>query len=199
MTENKPFEITSAKAIAEGYPEPIWWTKACRQLGIHPTIEQAVGDNDRVFVRVIIPEVPPDVFWSIQQRAELLAGRDAMGLPTEELPSGGFPESDDEIADPIALKVGAEDGKVVLDFGRPIRAVRIHPVAASYLATLFTQAAFEADPDLAEKNMEDMQMQVQVATVSDVDGNVREAVVRLPSPFDTEEAEGGGENDGNPS
>ena len=191
------FEITSAKAAAEGYPEPIWWVKACRQIGIEPQIEQSRGENgDRPIIVVRLPELPPEIFERVQDRAELLAARDAQGLPTEEKPSGGFPESDDEVADPFALRVFHDDGKVCLDMGRAVRAVSIHPVAANYLATLLTSAAFEADPGLADQ-LQNEDMKVQVATVKGVDGVVREAVVRLPSPFaedgDEEEERNGGD------
>jgi len=189
------FEITSAKAYAEGYPEPIWWAKACRQVGIEADIQQARGDGGNVIIVVTLPELPPEVFERIQDRAELLAQRDEAGLPTEEKPSGGFPETDDEIDDAFALRVGTDDGKVVLDLGRAVRAVSIHPVAANYLATLLTSAAFEADPELAERGVGDAQF--QVATVTGVDGVVREAVVRLPDPFVGEDGEDG-ENGGDP-
>ena len=178
------FEITSAKATAEGYPEPIWWAKACRQLGIEPSIEEAKGEDGRHPIIVVkLPELPPEVFERVQGRAELLAARDAQGLPTEERPSGGLPDSEDEVDDPFALRVFVDDGKVCLDMGRAVRAVSIHPIAANYLATLLTGAAFDADPELAEKGLFDAGMKVQVATVKGVDGKVREAVVRLPSPF----------------
>lgn len=188
------FEITSAKAAIEGYPEPIWWAKACRQIGIEPDISQAKGEGGKVIIKVTLPELPRDVFNAVKERAELLAERDEEGLPTEERPSGGFPDSHDEVDDPIALKVFPDDGKVCLDLGRAVRAVSIHPVAANYLATLLTQAAFDADPELVNKGL-DADMKVQVATVKGVDGAVREAVVRLPSPFagdSDEEGEDGG-------
>jgi hypothetical protein len=191
------FEITSAKAYAEGYPEPIWWAKACRQIGIEPQIEQTTGNNgDRPIIVVRLPELPPEVFERVQARAELLAERDAQGLPTEEKPGGGFPDSDDEVADPFALRVFVDEGKVCLDMGRAVRAVSIHPVAANYLATLLTSAAFEADPELADR-LQNKDMRVQVATVKGVDGVVREAVVRLPSPF-AEDGDGESENGGDP-
>jgi len=191
------FEITSAKAYAEGYPEPIWWAKACRQIGIEPQIEQTTGNNgDRPIIVVRLPELPPEVFERVQARAELLAERDAQGLPTEEKPGGGFPDSDDEVADPFALRVFVDEGKVCLDMGRVVRAVSIHPVAANYLATLLTSAAFEADPELADR-LQNKDMRVQVATVKGVDGVVREAVVRLPSPF-AEDGDGESENGGDP-
>jgi len=191
------FEITSAKAYAEGHPEPIWWAKACRQIGIEPAIDQATDGDGKVIIRVTLPELPRDVFEAVKERAELLAQRDEEGLPTEEKPSGGFPDSHDEVDDPIALKVFADEGKVCLDLGRPVRAVSIHPVAANYLATLLTQTAFDADPDLLDKGL-GADTKVQVATVTGVDGAVREAVVRLPSPFagDSDEE---GEDGGNPS
>lgn len=189
------FEITSAKAVIEGYPEPIWWAKACRQLGIEVEIQQAQGDNGtRPIIVVKLPELPPELFERVQARAELLAARDEKGLPTEEKPSGGFPDSDDEVDDPFAMRVFVDEGKVCLDLGRAVRAVSIHPVAANYLATLLTSAAFEADPELAERGLTDMN--VRVATVKGVDGVVREAVVRLPSPFaedGDEESESGGD------
>jgi len=191
------FEITSAKAAIEGYPEPIWWAKACRQLGIEVEIQQATGENgDRPIIVVKLPELPPEIFERIQDRAELLAARDEQGLPTEEKPGGGFPDSDDEVADPFALRVFVDEGKVCLDMGRAVRAVSIHPVAANYLATLLTSAAFDADPELLDK-LQNEDMKVQVATVKGVDGVVREAVVRLPSPFaedGDEEGEDGGNN-----
>ena len=186
------FEITSAKAAVEGYPEPIWWAKACRQLGVVPDIQQAEGDGGKVIIVVRLPELPPEIFERIQARAELLAQRDEAGLPTEEKPSGGFPESDDEVDGAFALKVGTDDGKVVLDLGRAVRAVSIHPVAANYLATLLTSAAFDADPELAKRGVYDADF--LVATVTGIDGVVREAVVRLPDPFageDEEERDGG--------
>lgn len=189
------FEITSAKAYAEGWPEPIWWAKACRQIGIEPHIEEDKGEGGRPIIVVRMPELPPEIFERVQDRAELLAQRDAEGLPTEEKPSGGFPDSDDEVDDPFALRVFVDEGKVCLDLGRAVRAVSIHPVAANYLATLLTSAAFDADPELADR-LQDEDMKVQVATVKGVDGVVREAVVRLPSPFaegSDEEGEDGGD------
>lgn len=183
-------KITKDSAHKDGYPEPIWWAKACRQIGIDCKTAQYTKSNGQPDVMIELPELPDHVFNNIKARAEFLEERDRQGLPTEEKPSGGFPDSDDEIADPIALKVAADDGAVVIDFGRPVRAVNIHPATASYLATLLTQAAIEAGLDTSQA-MNDMT--VKVATVKDPDGNIREAVLRLPSPFGPEEEDEEGE------
>jgi len=194
MIEQGRIEITSKKAREDGLPEPIWWAKACRQLGIEPDIRE-VRDSNNVSVAVSLPDVPVHIYEALHERARLLAERDKKGLPTEEKPSGGFPDSDDEVADPFALRVWADDGgKVCLDLGRAVRAVSIHPVAALHLSTLLTTAAFSIEAALEDGLSKDMK--VQVATVKGIDGEVREAVVRLPSPFaedDGEEGENGGD------
>lgn len=187
IDDSDPFEVTSAKARAEGWPEPIWWAKACRQIGIQPDIQERKDSGGLVVIVVRLPDVPDQVFRSVRERAELLAKRDVEGLPTEEKPSGGFPETDDEVDDPFALRVFRDGDKVCLDLGRAVRAVSIHPVAANYLATLLTNAAFDTDPDLNPGSADDLK--VQVATVKGIDGKVREAVVRLPSPFAVDEGE----------
>jgi len=173
------FEVTRAKAKKEGYPEPVWWAKAARQFGLQTDIEQVQEGESVIDVLVRLPVLSPSAFRGVRERAELLAARAAQGLPTEEKPSGGFPDSDNEVDPPIALMVRPEGDKVVIDLGRPVRAFTIHPVSASYLASLLTQASFEAsggsvDPD---------DTTIRVAHVKGVDGNVREAVIRLGDPF----------------
>ena len=175
------YSITEKKARIQGSPAPIWWAKACRQIGIEPSITEIEEDNKRV-MGVTLPDLPEDVFLRVQERAELLQQKALGGLPTEEKPSGGFPKNENEVDDPIALHVFVDDDKVCLDFGRSIRAVNIHPVAAHYLAALLSGAAFEAQPDLAHKGVLGC-VDSQFAMVKGVDGTVREAVLRLPSPF----------------
>lgn len=97
------------------------------------------------------------------------------------------------MADPIALNVGKEESQVVLDFGRAIRAVRLHPVAASYLGSLLTQTAFEVSPAMGQKCLDMTPTQVQVAHVKGEDGVVREAALKLGDPFVVGEQ---GETDG---
>lgn len=184
------FEITSEKAKSQGLPDPIWWAKACRQMGVEPEITEKKGENGKPFIAVILPSVPEYVFDSVLDRARTLAEREAKGLPTEERPSGGLPDSEDEVDEPFALRVFADgDGKVCLDLGRAVRAVSIHPAAALHLSTLLTAAAFSVDGALENDLSTDIT--VQVATVKGIDGKVREAVVRLPSPFAGEEGEEG--------
>lgn len=177
------FEITKGKAALEGYPDPIWWAMAARQIGLVVDVEPVLINGEQGDIWVRLPELSPATFWEVQQRAEKLAERDAQGLPTEERPSGGFPDSEDEVTDPIALNVGKEDGQVVLDFGRAIRAVRLHPVAASYLGSLLTQTAFEASPAMRQRCLDMTPTQVQVAHVKGADGVVREAALKLGDLF----------------
>lgn len=174
-----PFEVTTSSAKKEGRPAPIWWAKACRQLGLGDVKIEQVTTRCGPEIKVKLPELPPSAFWEVEKRAELLAERDAEGLPTEERPSGGFPASEDEVTDPIALNVAVDGDRVFLDLGRPVRAVSIHPAAASYLGALLTQAAFEAAPQTKQKMQDMTDMNVQVAFVQDKDFTMREAMVKL--------------------
>jgi len=129
-------------------PDPIFWTKACRQLGI-PSEAQQFMAGDTPSVRARLPTMPKETYESILERASFLLEREAQGLPTEQLPSGRWPDSLDEFADqvPIVIAKDQEKASVYLDFGRPVQAIGVSPAMARTIATMIVTAANEMDPD----------------------------------------------------
>ena len=129
-------------------PEPIFFSKACRQLGI-PSEAQPFVKNGEESIRARLPAMPRLTYEAVLKRACFLVEREVQGLPTEQLPSGRWPDSLDEFADqvPIVIAKDEDKGAVYLDFGRPIQAIGVNPAMARTIATMIMTAANEMDPD----------------------------------------------------
>jgi hypothetical protein len=93
--------------------------------------------------------MPEETFATVKERAKFLQDREEEGLPTEQLPSGRWPDSLDEFADQVPLVVAGDKDKlaVYLDFGRPIQAIGVSPAVARTISMLIMDAANELDPD----------------------------------------------------
>lgn len=128
-------------------PDPIFWSKACRQLGIPSEAQPFVRDGEEQ-IRARLPVMPRETFDTVLKRAQFLLEREAQGLPTEQLPSGRWPDSLEEFADQVPVVIAKDDGKgsVYIDFGRPIQAIGVSPAMARTIATLIMTAANEMDP-----------------------------------------------------
>jgi hypothetical protein len=134
----------------DGMPAPIFLSKACRQLGIPSEMQPTTReDGQGATIRVRLPTMPKETFETVKTRAKFLQQRDKEGLPTEQLPSGRWPDSLDEFADQVPLVVVADEekGSVYLDFGRPIQAIGVSPAMARTISTLIMGVANEVDPD----------------------------------------------------
>jgi hypothetical protein len=151
---DKPWELAQeddgwSKAIAglvDDEPHSIWVVCAARQLGFDSMIKTFKTANQ---TPVIAARVPAVAFDDIMERAWMLAEREEQGLPTEPLPSGRWPKSEGDFGETIQLQVGIDelDKLVVMDFGRPVKAVSIHPSVARFVATMLQQRASKVDPD----------------------------------------------------
>jgi hypothetical protein len=128
-------------------PDPIFFSKACRQLGIPSEAQPFVRDGEEN-IRARLPMMPRETFETVLKRAQFLLEREAQGLPTEQLPSGRWPDSLDEFADqvPVVIAKDKEKASVYIDFGRPIQAIGVSPAMARTIATLIMAAANEMDP-----------------------------------------------------
>ena len=163
-------------------PDPIFFSKACRQLGI-PSQAQPFVQDDKESIRARLPVMPKQTYESVLKRAEFLLEREAQGLPTEQLPSGRWPDSLDEFADQVPVVIAKDEDKasVYLDFGRPVQAIGVSPAMARTIATLIMTAANEMDPDGEMGNRPEL---VNVARLK-VPGmeQEQEGTVELPGVF----------------
>jgi hypothetical protein len=93
--------------------------------------------------------MPRQTYETVLKRALFLAEREEKGLPTEQLPSGRWPDSLDEFADqvPVAIAQDEKTKSVYIDFGRPIQAIGVSPAMARTIATMIMTAANELDPE----------------------------------------------------
>lgn len=128
---------------------PIFYSKACRQLGIPSEMQPFQRPEGGSTIRVRLPMMPEETLATVKERARFLQDREQRGLPTEQLPSGRWPDSLDEFADQVPLVVATEKEKlfVYLDFGRPIQAIGVSPAVARTISILIMDAANELDPD----------------------------------------------------
>jgi len=165
------------------FPEPIFWSKACRQLGVPSEIQSFKRDGEDL-VRARLPVMPRKTYEAILKRARFLVEREQHGLPTEQLPSGRWPDSLDEFADqvPLAIAKDEENNSIYIDFGRPIQAIGISPAMARTIATMIVTAANEMDPDgLIAMSRPEL---VNVARIRVPEHDLeQEGTVALPSVF----------------
>lgn len=126
------------------FPEPILWSKACRQLGIPSEFQE-----EKAGIRVRLPVMPLRTYETVVERVGFLQKREAQGLPVEPLHDGTWPESSEEYADSIPLIITKDEEKksVYIDFGRPIHAIGVSPTMARTLAVMMMTVANELDPD----------------------------------------------------
>lgn len=163
-------------------PDPIFWSKACRQLGI-PSEAQSFVRGGKSHIRVRLPTMPQETFQTVLERVRFLVEREAQGLPTEQLPSGRWPDSLDEFADQVPVVIAKDEEKfsVYLDFGRPIQAIGVSPAMARTMATLIMTAANEMDPSGELGNRPEL---VNVARLKVPGKDVeQEGTVELPGVF----------------
>jgi len=87
---------------------------------------------------------------SVERRAMFLHNREQKKLPTDPLPDGSWPDSENEYTEPIVVNVAPDEESkaVVLDLGRPLRAMTIHPSAARSLAMWLMATANQVGGDL---------------------------------------------------
>lgn len=162
----------------EGFPPTAWIAVACRQFGNYCMISQYFNDAGVPYVKL---RLPPDMLESHRQRvlerAWFLDARDASGMPTEMLPDGSWPDSWSELGDGVTLNVVADHKAktVVMDLGRAVRAVDLHPAQARVLSTMLQMRAMEVDAD--GQAVHENPAMVGVAMVTEADGIKRQAKV----------------------
>jgi hypothetical protein len=182
---------------SDGLPDPIFFSKACRQLGIPSEAQPFVKDGNQS-IRARLPAMPQQTYDSVLKRARFLVEREAQGLPTEQLPSGRWPDSLDEFADQVPIVIAKDEDKdsVYLDFGRPIQAIGVNPAMARTIATMIMTAANEMDPDGELGSRPEL---VNVARLKVPGREVeQEGTVELPGVFSglsVSQEKGGGDND----
>jgi hypothetical protein len=167
-------------------PHPIWVASAARQLHYPCKVSTAQTSKSNA----IIVRVPIDHQDQIFERARLLADRESQGLPTEPLPSGRWPEDENEFGLEIKMNVGVDldDKLIVIDFNQRISSVGIHPSLARYLANLMLTRANEIDPD-GKAGMVDTRF-LGVAKVKVDDGNFKESSINLTNMLEKGEMDG---------
>jgi hypothetical protein len=128
---------------------PIFYSKACRQLGVPSEMQPFPKEGGGSTIRVRLPLMPEETLKTVKERAKFLQEREERGLPTEQLPSGRWPDTLDEFADQVPLVIKAEQNKlsVYLDFGRSVQAIGVSPAVARTISMLITEAANELDPE----------------------------------------------------
>jgi len=128
--------------------DPIFYSKACRQLGVPSQAQPFKDDKGNESVRARLPIMPKVTFENIVKRAEFLLEREQKGLPTEQLPSGRWPDSLDEFADQILVTIAksAKKNSIYIDFGRPIQAIGVNPAMARSIAVMLMNEADCLDP-----------------------------------------------------
>jgi len=163
-------------------PDPIFWSKACRQLGI-PSEAQPFAKDGEEHIRARLPVMPRQTYETVLNRARFLLEREDQGLPTEQLPSGRWPDSLDEFADqiPVVIAKDEEKASVYIDFGRPIQAIGVSPAMARTIAIMIMTAANEMDPKGELGNQPEL---VNVARLKVPDQDVeQEGLIELPGVF----------------
>ena len=148
--------------------------KAANQIGINYHIRFKGEGADRKPV-VAVPE---EYHENIERRAFFLFGREKDNLPLDPLPDGSWPDTDDEYAEPILVNVAADEERqaVVLDLGRSLRAMTIHPSAARSLAMWLMTTANQVGTD----DVAGGPMKLSVAYVKEPEsGDVKQATFQF--------------------
>lgn len=165
--------------------------KAASQLGINyqltfrDKIVRAKTSDGRVdshYRRLPVVRFEEKHKEAIERRAIFLHGRSERYLPVDPLPDGSWPDSEDEYTDPIVLNVATDEDRraVVLDLGRPLRAMTIHPSAARSLAMWIMATANQIGGELAE----DESVKTRVAYVTEPEGkSVKQASLEFRDFF----------------
>lgn len=136
--------------------------KAANQLGVNyrlqfrnRTVKTTESNEDGHMVssqvyRFPVVAVPEEHSEAIERRAMFLHDRDQKNLPVDPLPDGTWPDSAEEYTDPIVVNVAPdeENKSVVLDLGRPLQAMTIHPSAARSLAMWLMATANQVGGEL---------------------------------------------------
>jgi hypothetical protein len=153
--------------------------KAANQLGVNyrlqfrnRTVKTTESNDDGHMVssqiyRFPVVAIPEEFVESVERRAMFLHDREQKSLPVDPLPDGSWPDSEEEYTAPVVVNVATDEERraVVLDLGRPLQAMTIHPSAARSLAMWLMATANQVGGELDA----DDTIRTRVAHVTDLE------------------------------
>lgn len=138
--------------------------KAANQLGINyrlqfrnKTVKNEQNNDDGHMVssqvyRFPVVAIPEEHMESVERRAMFLFERNEKHLPVDPLPDGSWPDTEDDYTEPVIVNVAVDEElqAVLLDLGRPIQSMAIHPAAARSLAMWLMTVANQVGGELKD-------------------------------------------------
>jgi len=132
--------------------EPIFFSKACYQFGFASEVgvftNKETGKSD---FKVKLPPMTEEMREKVIERAKFLQLRSEQGLPVDPLPSGRFPDSEEEYADaiPLSIQPDTNKGTVCVGFGRAITTIDVTPAMARTIALMLMGSAATIESECA--------------------------------------------------